>query len=176
MCSTKESNELFSGQEIGKTRMLQSEESRQNPSRSFWARRKWGRRSIWTKSRKGVREDCENFREIVKREGVDVFLERSSGKITLRESVTWGTPIIPCVCYWDGRGFLAGFMRASSSPVRKVEKGVRREECENSREFVKRKGVDVFWGRSSRKISLACGNLLWCEGHPSYPVSPIGMA
>jgi hypothetical protein len=29
-------------------------------------------------------------------------------------------------------------MRASSS-VRKVEKGVRREECENSREFVKRK-------------------------------------
>jgi len=51
-------------------------------------------------------------------------------------------------------------MRASSSPVRKVEKGVRREECENSREFVKRKGVDVFWGRSSRKISLACGNLL----------------
>jgi hypothetical protein len=31
---------------------------------------------------------------------------------------------------WDGRGFLAGFMRASSS-VRKVERG----ECENSREF-----------------------------------------
>jgi hypothetical protein len=24
--------------------------------------------------------------------------------------------------------------------------GVRREECENSREIVKRKGVDVFWG------------------------------
>jgi hypothetical protein len=36
-------------------------------------------------------------------------------------------------------------MRASSS-VREVEKGLRREECENSREFVKRKGVDVFWG------------------------------
>jgi hypothetical protein len=35
-------------------------------------------------------------------------------------------------------------MRASSS-VRKVEKGVRRKECENSREFVKRKAVDVFW-------------------------------
>jgi len=31
---------LFSGQEIGKARMLESEESRQNPSRSFWARRK----------------------------------------------------------------------------------------------------------------------------------------
>jgi hypothetical protein len=29
--------------------------------------------------------------------------------------------------------------------VRKVEKGVRRKECENSREFVKRKAVDVFW-------------------------------
>jgi hypothetical protein len=66
-------------------------------------------------------------------------------------------------------------MRASSSSVRKVEKGVRREECENSREFVKRKGVDVFWGRSSGKISLACGNLLSCEGHPSYPVSAIWM-
>jgi len=73
MCSRKQSNELFSGQEIGKTRMLQSEESRQNPSRSFWATKQWGRRSIWTKSRKGVREDCENFREIVKRKGVDVF-------------------------------------------------------------------------------------------------------
>ncbi len=36
MCSRKESNELFSGQEIGKARTLQSEESRQNPSRSFW--------------------------------------------------------------------------------------------------------------------------------------------
>jgi hypothetical protein len=36
-------------------------------------------------------------------------------------------------------------MRAASS-VRKVEKGVRREECENSREFKKRNGVDVFWG------------------------------
>jgi hypothetical protein len=29
--------------------------------------------------------------------------------------------------------------------MRKVEKEVRREECENSREFVKRKAVDVFW-------------------------------
>jgi hypothetical protein len=29
--------------------------------------------------------------------------------------------------------------------VRKVEKGVR-EESENSREIMKRKGVDVFWG------------------------------
>jgi hypothetical protein len=36
-------------------------------------------------------------------------------------------------------------MRAASS-VRKVEKRVRREECENSREFVMRNGVDVFWG------------------------------
>jgi len=35
-------------------------------------------------------------------------------------------------------------MRASSS-VRKVEKGRRRKEWENSREFVKRKAVDVFW-------------------------------
>ncbi len=28
----------------------------------------------------------------------------------------------------------------------KSRKGVRREECENFREIVKRKGVDVFWG------------------------------
>jgi hypothetical protein len=31
MCSTKESNELFSGQEIGKARMLQSEEVTAKP-------------------------------------------------------------------------------------------------------------------------------------------------
>jgi hypothetical protein len=31
-----------------------------------------------------------------------------------------------------------------------------------------------FLGRSSGKISLACGNL--CEGHPSYPLYAIGMA
>jgi hypothetical protein len=36
--------------------------------------------------------------------------------------------------------------------VRKVEKGVRKESG-NSREMVKRKGVDVFLGRSSGKIS-----------------------
>jgi len=55
-----------------------------------------------------------------------------------------------------------------------------REECENSREIVKRKRSErrvwefqgdreeergwCFWGRSSGKISLACQNL-WCEGH-----------
>jgi len=36
-------------------------------------------------------------------------------------------------------------MRAASS-VRKVEKGVRREQCENSREILKRNGVDVLGG------------------------------
>jgi hypothetical protein len=34
-----------------------------------------------------VREDCENFREIVKRKGVDVFFGEISVKISLRESV-----------------------------------------------------------------------------------------
>ncbi len=146
MCSRKESNELFSGQEIGKARMLQSEESRQNPSRSFWGRRKWRRRNICEKSRKRSKKTEWEFQGDREGERGWCSLERSSsGKIILRESVMWGTPIIPCVCYWDGRGFLSGFMRASSS-VRKIEKGVRREECENSREFVKRKGVDVFWG------------------------------
>jgi hypothetical protein len=41
--------------------------------------------------------------------------------------------------------------------VRKVEKGVRREECENSREFVKRKGVDVLWRDLVERS--ACENL-----------------
>jgi hypothetical protein len=41
MRSTKESNQLLSGQEkVGKARMRGSEESRQKPSRSFRARRK----------------------------------------------------------------------------------------------------------------------------------------
>jgi hypothetical protein len=53
--------------------------------------------------------------------------------------------------------------------VRKVEKGVRRDECENSREFYgeEEKGWCLL-GRSSGKMSLAGGNL-WCEGHPLYP-------
>jgi hypothetical protein len=50
----------------------------------------------------------------VKRKGVDVFFGEISVKISLRESVPWRTPIIPCVCHWDGRGFLVGFMRAAS--------------------------------------------------------------
>jgi hypothetical protein len=96
----------------------------------------------------------------------------------------------------------------------KSRKGVGREECENSREIVKRKGVGgvsgggeneeeetsvrkvekeyetrvgipgrswrgkgliFFLGRSSGKISLACGNL-WCDGHPTYSVYAIGIA
>jgi hypothetical protein len=35
------------------------------------------------KFEKGVREESGNSREIVKGKGVDVFLERSSGKINL---------------------------------------------------------------------------------------------
>jgi len=73
MCSRKESNELFSDQEIGKARTLQSEEPRENRSRGFWGRRKWRRRNICEKSRKRVREESGNSREIVKRKGVDVF-------------------------------------------------------------------------------------------------------
>jgi hypothetical protein len=64
-------------------------------------------------------------------------LDRSSGKISLRESVMWGTPIAPCVCYyWDGRRFLAGFVRASSS------------FCEKSRKQSKKKRVWEFQGVS----------------------------
>jgi len=41
MCATKESNELFSGQEkIGKPRMLQSEESRAKPFSKFLGKAK----------------------------------------------------------------------------------------------------------------------------------------
>jgi hypothetical protein len=38
-----------------------------------------------------------------------------------------------------------GEIEEEETSVRKVEKGVR-EEGGNSREIVKRKGVDVFWG------------------------------
>ncbi len=130
-CSRKESNELFSGQEeIRKARMLESEESRQNPSRSFWARRKWRRRFICEEDRKRSKKREWEFQGDPEAERGRCSLKRCSGKINLRESMMWGTHIMPCVCHWDGRGFLAGFMRASS--VRKVEKGVRRKECENS--------------------------------------------
>jgi hypothetical protein len=68
----KESNELFSGQEIGKAHMLLSEDSRQNPSRSFWGRRNEEETSV-RKVEKGVIEQSGNSREIVTRKGVDVF-------------------------------------------------------------------------------------------------------
>jgi hypothetical protein len=56
------------------------------------------------------------------------------------------------VCYSlnsDGKTLLevsrGGENEEEETSVRKVEKGVR-EERGNSREIVKRKGVDVFWG------------------------------
>jgi hypothetical protein len=67
MYSRKESNELFSGQEIDKAHMLQFEESWQNPSRSFWEE------TSATKVEKGVREESGDSREIVKRKGFEVF-------------------------------------------------------------------------------------------------------
>ncbi len=97
--------------------MLESEESRQNPSRSFCARRKWRGRNICKKSRKGVREECENSREFHREEerGWCFFGEIEwKYQLSLWEPVMWGTPIVPCVCYWDGKGFVAGFMRAVS--------------------------------------------------------------
>ncbi len=39
----------------------------------------------------------------------------------------------------SSRFYVSFFLREKS------RKGLRREECENSREIVKRKGVDVFW-------------------------------
>jgi hypothetical protein len=98
MSSRKESNELFSGQDIGKARMLASEESRQSPSRGFWARRKWRRRNICKESRKGVREECENSREFHREEERGwCFLGRSSGNISLACGNLWceGHPSYP---------------------------------------------------------------------------------
>ncbi len=110
----------------------------QNPSRSFWGRRKWRRRRRNTceKSGKCSKKREWEFQGHREEERVWCCLERSSGKINLREFVMWGTPIIPCVCYyWDGRGFLAGFMRASSS-------------CEKSRKRSKKRRVWEFQGVS----------------------------
>jgi hypothetical protein len=78
MCSRKESTELFGGQEIGKARMLQSEESRQNLLEVSGGGENEEEETSVRKVGKGVREDSGNSREIVKRKGV-IFSRRSSG-------------------------------------------------------------------------------------------------
>ncbi len=75
MCSRKESTELFGGQEIGKARMLQSEESRQNLLEVSGGGENEEEETSVRKVGKGVREDSGNSREIVKRKGVDFFGE-----------------------------------------------------------------------------------------------------
>ncbi len=75
-----------------------------------------------------------NSREIVKRKGFDVLWRDLVERSACENLWCDGHPSYPVYALWDGRGFLAGFTRASSC-VRKVERGVRREECENSREF-----------------------------------------
>ncbi len=88
--------------------MLQSEESWQNPCRSFWGRRKWRRRNICEKRRKRVREGSG------KGDGEEergwCLLERSSGKISLTCGNLWceGHPSYPVYAigmakdlYWD---------------------------------------------------------------------------
>ncbi len=75
MCSRKESTELFGGQEIGKARMLQSEESRQNLLEVCGGGENEEEETSVRKVGKGVREDSGNSREIVKRKGVDFFGE-----------------------------------------------------------------------------------------------------
>jgi len=73
MCSRKESSELFSGQEIGKARMLQCQESRQNLLEVSWGGENEAEETSGRKVGKGVREDSGNSREIVKRKGVDAY-------------------------------------------------------------------------------------------------------
>ncbi len=75
MCSRKESTELFGGQEIGKARMLQSEESRQNLLEVSGGGENEEEETSVRKVGKGVTEDSGNSREIVKRKGVDCFGE-----------------------------------------------------------------------------------------------------
>jgi hypothetical protein len=61
--------------------MLQSEESRQNSSRSFWGGENEEETSV-RKVEKGVREQSGNSREILRRKWIDVFwrdlMERSA--------------------------------------------------------------------------------------------------
>jgi hypothetical protein len=59
------------GYSVGQVQSLKSRG--QNPSRSFRVSRKRRRRKIYKKSGRGVREECENSREIVKRKGVLMF-------------------------------------------------------------------------------------------------------
>jgi len=67
--------------------------------------------------------NCSGAKKSVKRV---CYSLKSHGKTLLE--VSWG-----------------GENEEEETSVRKVEKGVR-EESGNSREIVKRKGVDVFWG------------------------------
>ncbi len=73
-CSIKESNELFSGQkEIGKARMLESEESRKTLLEVSGRGENEEEETSARKVEKGVRKESGNSREILKREGVDVL-------------------------------------------------------------------------------------------------------
>jgi hypothetical protein len=99
MCSPKESNELFSGQDIGKARILESEESHGKTLLEVSGR--WENEEEETSARKVEKEWEGSVRIpgsfIVKRKGVDVFLERSSGKISLACGNLWceGHPSYP---------------------------------------------------------------------------------
>jgi len=63
---------LFRGREIGKARILQSEESRKTLLEVSGGGENEEEKTSVRKVEKGVREVSENSREIVKRKGVDV--------------------------------------------------------------------------------------------------------
>jgi hypothetical protein len=74
MCSRKESNELFSGQQIGKPQMLQSEKSGGKPLLQVSGGGENEEEETFVrKVEKGVRKQSGNSREIVKGKGVDVL-------------------------------------------------------------------------------------------------------
>ncbi len=166
MCSQKESNELLSGQAIGRACMLQFQESLQNPSRSFWGRRKWRRRNICEKSRKRSKRREWEFQGDREEERGWCFLGRSSGKISLACNNLWceGQPSIPFVCYWDGKGFAAGFMRAKGLRERYLweqwAKGI--SVVRNMANSYGIKGNELIFHKGHQKErEMLCGSLLW---------------
>ncbi len=98
------------------------------------------------KVEKGVREQSVNSREIVRRKGVDVsgrdLVERSAQLAGICDV----TDTHHTLCMLLGWQRISSRFHESFFLREKSRKGVRKEECENSKEIVKRKGVDVFWG------------------------------
>ncbi len=144
---------LFSGQEIGKARTLQSEESRQNPSRSFWGRRKRRRRrNICEKNRKRSKRREWEFQGGREEEGVDVFWG------DLVERLAWLAGICDVTDTHHTLCMLLGWQRICS------------RFYESKRNFGSAKYGKFIWAQGKRSPSVLGGcKLFWSFPRLPYP-------